>query len=137
MRRRRRIKEGLLPVGGLRILKADRHGGASPATQMWRRGTGTGAVPWQKEKEKEKEGLIIAREGIELSQSRPPQRCIPCHADMVGGLLGRVTAPTAKAKFYLVDFPCFTCSVAEEGEGEGGFIACEARMRRRRRVYCP
>ena len=28
-------KEGLLPVRGLNILKADRRSGASPATQAW------------------------------------------------------------------------------------------------------
>ena len=31
----KRREEGLLPVRGLNILKADRHDGASPATQSW------------------------------------------------------------------------------------------------------
>ena len=60
------------------------------------------------EGEGEGEGEFIAREGIEHSQSRPPRRCIPCHADVVGDLVGRVAAPATKAKFYWIDFPYFT-----------------------------
>ena len=51
--------------------------------------------------EEEGEGGFIAREGIEQSQSRQPERCIPCHADVLGGLvvIRHVAAPAAKAKF--------------------------------------
>ena len=52
--------------------------------------------------EGEGEGGFIAREGIEHSQSRQPQRCIPCHTDVVGDLARRTPAPATKAKFYWV-----------------------------------
>ena len=52
-------------------------------------------------------GGFIAREGIEHSQSRQPQRCIPCHADVEGDLFRRVAAPAAKAKFYWGQFSFF------------------------------
>ena len=58
------------------------------------------ATATEEEEEEEGEGGFIAREEIGHSQSRPPRRCIPCHADVVGGLVGRVAAPATKAKFY-------------------------------------
>ena len=46
----------------------------------------------------EGEGGFIAREGIEHSQNRQPDRCIPCHADVVGELVRRVAVPAAETK---------------------------------------
>ena len=59
--------------------------------------SGTGTEEEEEEEEEEGEGGFIARGGIEHSQSRPPRRCIPHHADVVGGLVGRVAAPATKA----------------------------------------
>ena len=39
----------------------------------------------------------MAREGVEHFQSRQPERCVPCHADVVGDLVRRVAAPAATA----------------------------------------
>ena len=47
------------------------------------------------EGEGEGEGGFIAREGIEHSQNRQPERCIPCHVDVVGDLVRRVAVPAA------------------------------------------
>ena len=52
----------------------------------------------EKEKEKEKESLLPVK-GIEHSQIRQPQHCIPCHTVMVGDLVRCVSAPATKAKF--------------------------------------
>ena len=60
------------------------------------------------EGEGEGEGGFIACEGIEHSQSRLPQRRIPCHAGVVGDLVRCVTAPATQAKFHWIDFPYFT-----------------------------
>ena len=59
-------------------------------------------------REGEGEGRLIARGGIEHSQSRQPRRCTPpppCHADVAGDLARRVAAPATKAAFYWVYFP--------------------------------
>ena len=48
--------------------------------------------------EKEKESLLPVK-GIEHSQIRQPQHCIPCHTVMVGDLVRGVSAPATKAKF--------------------------------------
>ena len=48
--------------------------------------------------EGEGEGGVIAREGIEHSQNRQPQRCVPCHADVVGGPVRRAAVPAAEAE---------------------------------------
>ena len=61
----------------------------------------------KKEKEKEKEGLLPVR-GLNILKADSRGRCIPCHADVVEDLVGRVAAPATKAKFYWVDFPYFT-----------------------------
>ena len=47
------------------------------------------------------EGGCIAREGIEHSRSRQLERCIPCHADVVGDLVGRVAAKAKLRQAYL------------------------------------
>ena len=58
------------------------------------------SVVEEKEKEKEKENeSLLPLKGIEHSQIRQPQHCIPCHTVMEGDLVRRVSAPATKAKF--------------------------------------
>ena len=52
------------------------------------------------ESESESESGFIAHEGIEHSQSRPPQQCIPCHTVVVEDLVRHITAPATKTTFY-------------------------------------
>ena len=61
------------------------------AISCWREREGEG--------EGEGEGELLPVKGIEHSQIRQPQHCIPCHTVMVGDLVRRVSAPATKAKF--------------------------------------